>query len=79
MVSSGNLPLGAEVDSDAPFNEPLNKNKTRFVSLSMSFYINLSLNPDITESEIKGKVEDYIKSWSIPVKFDIDELVVIKD
>ena len=27
----------------------------------------------------KIKIEDYIKSWSIPVKFDIDELVVVKD
>ena len=44
-----NLPLGAANHPDAPFNEPLNTEHKRFVSVTISYYdtveapVNLSL------------------------------------
>lgn len=33
-----NLPLGAENNPNAPFNEPLNTEHKRFVSVTISYY-----------------------------------------
>lgn len=79
MKSTDNLPIGAEDNPDAPFNEPLNVEHKRFVSLSISFYHTIDGNPDMSESDINLAVREWISSWQIPKQFDIDELVIMEE
>lgn len=73
-----NYPLGAKEDPNAPFNEPLNKVETRYVSVTLSFETKVSVSPDATENDIYNMIEKEIKSGRLPKKYDIDELVILE-
>lgn len=73
-----NYPLGAKEDPNAPFNEPLNKVETRYVSVTLSFETKVRVSPDATENDIYSMIEEEIKSGRLPKKYDIDELVILE-
>ena len=73
-----NYPLGALEDPNAPFNEPLNKVETRYVSVTLSFETKVRVSPDATEDDIYNMIEEGIKRGNFPKKYDIDELVILK-
>ena len=79
MVSSGNLPLGAEVDSDAPFNELLNVKHKRFVSVTISYYDEVELPPDAEEEQINEALEEKVRRQDFPKKVDFDEIVILDE
>ena len=74
-----NLPLGAEHDSLAPFNEPLDVRHRRFVSLTISYYTDVEGSPDMTEEQIEDYIRSSLESGVFPKKFWIDEVCVIED
>lgn len=76
---SDNLPAESENDPRAPWNEPLDVDHKRFVSVSLSFYHNVSGPPDMTEEQIREAIDNWIKSWKEPREFDVDELVVLDE
>lgn len=73
-----NYPPGAIEDPNAPFNEPLNKVETRYVSVTLSFETKVRVSPDATENDIYQEIYDTIKSGRLPKKFDIDKLVILE-
>lgn len=73
-----NYPPGAIEDPNAPFNEPLNKVETRYVSVTLSFETRVRVSPDATEDDIYQMINSDIKSGKLPKNFDIDELVVVE-
>ena len=74
-----NLPIGAANDSRAPYNEPLNVEHKRFVSVTISYYDKVYLPEDTSEEKIKEEIRDKIYNNIFPDEFDIDELVVLND
>lgn len=75
-----NYPIGAKDDARAPYNEPLDVEHKRFVSVTLSFYHTVEGHPEMSEEKIRELIEDYIKSSDFSnVAFDIDELVIIND
>lgn len=80
MKETGNLPIGAALDSRAPFNEPLNVQHERFVSVTISFNQKVEGPPDMSEEAIRKEIEDWINTkWNTPKFFDVDELVILKN
>ena len=77
--NTDNLPLGAEYDSLAPFNEPLNVRHRRFVSLTISYYTDIEGSPDMTEEQIEESVRNSLENRMFPNKFWIDEVCVMED
>lgn len=73
-----NIPVGADV-KEAPWNEPLNIKHRRYVSLIISFDTEVEGPPDMREECIKESIERNIKGGIFPDKFDIDELVILKE
>lgn len=73
-----NYPLGAAEDKAAPYNEPLDVDHKRYVSLSISFDISIFGHPDISEEMIEKEIRDKINS-SIPFDANIDELIILKE
>lgn len=74
-----NLPIGAANDSRAPYNEPLNVEHERFVSVTISYYDKVYLPKDATEAQIREELRNKVYNNQIPKEFDIDEFVVIDD
>lgn len=75
-----NYPIGAKDNYRAPYNEPLDVEHERFVSVTLSFYYKVKGHPEMSEEKIRELIEDYIKSSDFSnVAFDIDELVIIND
>lgn len=75
-----NYPVGTENSPDAPYNEPLDTEHKRFVSVSLSFNYTYKGHPDVREEVIREAVEKYIKSEAFSNQpFDIDELVILKE
>lgn len=74
-----NYPIGASNSPNAPYNEPLDVEHERFVSLTISFYHKVTGHPEMSEEAIKKDIEDWIKSWRTPKEFCIDELEVLED
>ena len=74
-----NLPLGAEYNPNAPFNEPLNVSYTRFVSVTISYYDTLELSPDATDKQIEEAFIDKANSGEFPKEFDVDEIVILDE
>lgn len=78
MTESGYYPPGAEHDPNAPFNEPLNKVETRYVSVTLSFETRIRVSLDATEDDIYCMIKEDIKKGNLPKKYDIDELVILE-
>lgn len=74
-----NLPAGAEYDTNAPFNEPLNVNHRRFVSVILSYYDEVELPPDADEEQIKEALEEKVRKQDFPKKVDFDEIVILEE
>lgn len=74
-----NLPLGAENNPNAPFNEPLNVSHTRFVSVTISYYDEVELPPDAEEEQIKEALEEKVRRQDFPKKVDFDEIVILDE
>lgn len=74
-----NYPLGAKDDPNAPYNEPLNKEHKRFVSVTISFYDTAYLPEDATEEQIKDELFSHIYNSKIPKEFDIDEFIILDE
>lgn len=78
-ILSDNLPVGAENDPMAPWNEPPDINHKRFVSLTISFYTKVKGPEDMSDESVEEIIRENIKNGDIPKGFDIDELVVLED
>lgn len=78
-MNMDNLPLGAEFDTSAPFNEPLNVKHRRFVSTSISYYDTVELPSDATEEQIDEAFRQKASDGKFPKEFDIDEVVILDD
>ena len=74
-----NYPPGAANDSRAPYNEPLNAEHKRFVSVTISYYDKVYLPEDATEEQIKEELRDRIYNNVFPNEFNIDEFIVLDD
>lgn len=74
-----NLPLGAANNPNAPFNEPLNVSRTRFVSVTISYYDTLELPPDATGRQIEEAFIDKANSGKFPKEFNVDEIVILDE
>ena len=74
-----NLPLGAENNPNAPFNEPLNVSRTRFVSVTISYYDEVELPPDAEEEQIKEALEEKVRRQDFPKEVDFDEIVILEE
>lgn len=74
-----NIPLGAQYDTNAPFNEPLNIKHKRFVSVSISYYDEVELPPDATKGQIEEAFRQKVSDGKFPKEFDIDELVILDE
>lgn len=74
-----NLPLGAANHPDAPFNEPLNTEHKRFVSVTISYYDTLELPLDATGRQIEEAFIDKANSGEFPKEFNVDEIVVLDE
>ena len=74
-----NLPLGAANHPDAPFNEPLNTEHKRFVSVTISYYDEVELPPDAEEEQIKEGLEEKVRRQDFPKKVDFDEIVILDE
>lgn len=81
-VLSDNLPIGAENDPLAPFNEPEPVKYKRFVSVSLNFDKEFIGSPGLSEDQIKDIIqdefEDIINNY-IDSKVYIDEFEVIDE
>lgn len=74
-----NAPLGADEDSRAPWNQPLDVKYRRFVSVTISYYEEVELPPDAEEENIREALEQKVKDADFPKKFDIDEIVILDE
>lgn len=74
-----NIPLGAQYDTNAPFNEPLNVKHKRFVSASISYYDEVELPPNAEEEQIKKALEEKVRRQDFPKKVDFDEIVILEE
>lgn len=74
-----NLPLGAENNPNAPFNEPLNVSHTRFVSVTISYYDTIEAPVNSSDDFIEKSFYKKVFDRDIPKEFDIDEVIVLND
>lgn len=74
-----NIPLGAQYDTNAPFNEPLNIKHRRFVSASISYYDEVELSPDATKEQIEEAFKQKVSDGKFPKEFDIDEIIILEE
>lgn len=74
-----NLPLGASNDPMAPFNEPLNTEHKRFVSVTISYYDTVEAPVNSSDDFIEKSFYKKVFDRDIPKEFDIDEVVVLND
>lgn len=74
-----NLPLGAANHPDAPYNEPLNVEHKRFVSVTMSYYDEVELPPDAEDRQIEEAIIEKVKKQNFPKKVDFDEIVILEE
>lgn len=74
-----NIPLGAQYDTNAPFNEPLNVKYKRFVSASISYYDEVELPPDATKEQIEEAFKQKVSYGKFPKEFDIDEIIILEE
>ena len=74
-----NLPIGAANDSRAPYNEPLNTEHKRFVSVTISYYDSAYLPEDATEEQIREELRKHVEDADFPKCFDIDEFIILDD
>ena len=78
-MTNDNYPPGAANDMNAPYNEPLNVEHKRFVSVTISYYDKVYLPKDATEAQIREELRKHVEDADFPKCFDIDEFVVIDD
>ena len=74
-----NLPLGAANHPDAPFNEPLNTEHKRFVSVTISYYDTVEAPVNSSDDFIEKSFYKKVFDGDIPKEFDIDEVVDSED
>lgn len=74
-----NLPLGAANHPDAPFNEPLNIEHKRFVSVTISYYDIIEAPANSSNDFIEKSFYRKVFNREFPKKFDIDEVVILND
>lgn len=80
-----NYPIGAKNNPLAPYNEPLDVEHQRYVSVTISFVLSEDASPDafedIINSLIEKKARDIVKKSSLSKlkEFNIDEVAIIND
>ena len=74
-----NTPLGADEDSRAPWNQPLDVKYRRFVSVTISYYDEVELPPDAEEEQINEAFEEKVRQQDFPKKVDFDEIVILEE
>lgn len=80
-----NYPIGAKDNPSAPYNEPLDVEHKRYVSVTISFVLSEDASPDafedIINSLIEKKARDIVKKSSLSKlkEFNIDEVAIIND
>lgn len=72
-----NAPLGADEDSKAPWNQPLNVKHKRFVSVTLSYYDEVELPPDAEESEVIEAFNQRVYKQDFPEEVSFDEVVIM--
>ena len=80
-----NYPIGAKDNPSAPYNEPLDIEHQRFVSVTISFVLSESAPPatcgGLINSVIEAEARDIVKKSSLSKlkEFNIDEVAIIND
>lgn len=74
-----NIPLGAQYDINAPWNEPLDVKHKKFVSASISYYDEVELPPDATKEQIEEAFKQKVSDGKFPKEFDIDEIIILEE
>lgn len=74
-----NYPPGAANDIRAPYNEPLDSEHKRFVSVTISYYDVAYLPVDASEEEVHKELRNKIYNNIFPDKFDIDEFIALDE
>lgn len=80
-----NYPIGAKDNPLAPYNESLDVEHQRYVSVTISFVLSEDASPDafedIINSLIEEKARDIVKKSSLSKlkEFNIDEVAIIND
>lgn len=72
-------PAGAADDVRAPYNEPLTKDYTRFVSTSISYVDTIRLPIGSSENEIEKAFTQKVKDGDFPKEFEVDEIVILDE
>lgn len=78
-MTNDNYPVGAANDINAPYNEPLNVEHKRFVSVTISYYDKVYLPKNATEAQIKEELRKHVKDADFPECFNIDEFIILDD
>lgn len=73
------LPAGAADDPKAPFNEPLDVEHRRFVSVCISYYDTVEASPDATPGYIDYLFRKKVEDGEFPKEFSINDFVTVDD
>ena len=79
MKESGYYPAGAEFDPNAPYNQPMDVEHKRFVSLSISYYTTVTGSPYMSDKDIENSIREDIEKEANERGFNIDELEILED
>lgn len=77
-----NLPIGAEFDTDAPFNEAKEEERTYYTSVIIDFPTTVLVNENCSEetSELIARIEaNSLLKKILPKDWTINSLETIKD
>lgn len=79
MNTKGDYPIGAADDKTAPYNEPIDVEHKRFISVTISYYDTVSLPEDASDLDINRSFSDKITEGHFPKKFDVDDIVILNE
>ena len=73
-----NYPVGAEYDSSAPYNEPLDKEVEVFISITLSRNVAIGVNGEINEPNLKKEALKQIDIPGLDSDWCVDDFQVIE-
>lgn len=77
-MDNHNYPEGSDT-SGAPWNEPQDVSHKRFVSVTISYYDTVDAPEGVIDSMVELILTDRAFAGEFPKKFDVDEIVILKD
>jgi hypothetical protein len=64
-MPDGNLPLGAQHDSSAPYNQPKVELPKVYRTISISFEVGVQVLENYTDADLMDEAEIWAKRWRI--------------